>query len=190
MIAYIIIFITLYITFSVLEWIIHKYIMHNENNIIGKNHLIHHKSTYHDMTLNKYKQHYNDLSVSENLCFDKEMILASIFFYILYFYTLTRFTSKISHLVFSFIIFIILLLFMFVTWNSIHPYIHHEDGKQKCNLAFSYETIKKLHKENFLVKLLIDNHIMHHKRKGDRKGNYCVTLMGADHLFGTYYVKE
>ena len=50
MIAYIIIFITLYITYSVLEWIIHKYIMHNENNVIGKNHVIHHKSTYHDMT--------------------------------------------------------------------------------------------------------------------------------------------
>ena len=75
-------------------------------------------------------------------------------------------------------------------WNSIHPYIHYEDGNKKCKLGLSYETVKKLHKENYYIRLLINNHIMHHNRKGDRKGNFCVTLMGADHLFGTYYVKE
>jgi sterol desaturase/sphingolipid hydroxylase (fatty acid hydroxylase superfamily) len=31
------------------------------------------------------------------------------------------------------------------------------------------------------------NHILHHLRKGARKGNFNVTLPGADYLFGTMY---
>jgi hypothetical protein len=31
------------------------------------------------------------------------------------------------------------------------------------------------------------NHTMHHLRKGDEKGNYNVTLPGADWILGTMY---
>ena len=85
MIKYIVIFITLYLTFSIIEWTIHKYIMHNENNIVGKKHITHHKSTNDDMTLNKYNENYDILSESENLCFEKETIILATLFYIIYF---------------------------------------------------------------------------------------------------------
>ena len=190
MLTYIIIFVSLYLIFSILEWIIHKYIMHNDSNSIGKNHLIHHKSTTANMTLNKDNNEYKELSSNENLCFDKEIIIAAVIFYIIYLYVLKSITKNRLHLIFSFIVFIILITFIFIGWNSVHAYIHHEDGKDKCKYALSYETVKKLHEKNNYIDLLVNNHIMHHKRKGNRKGNFCVTLIGADHLFGTYYVKE
>ena len=71
-------------------------------------------------------------------------------------------------------------------WNSIHPYVHHKCGRDYTFLSLPCNTTKDMVKKNPFVKWLVNNHKKHHIYKGDEKGNYNVTIPGADFLYNTY----
>ena len=76
-------------------------------------------------------------------------------------------------------------LWMNVVWNYIHAEIHNVSG---LSLDKGLDIIPKLDwiKGTYLYQLLWKNHVLHHLCLGDNAGNYNVTFLGADWLFGTY----
>merc|ERR1712228_1142441 len=76
-------------------------------------------------------------------------------------------------------------LWMNGVWNYIHAEIHHVGG---LTLDKGLDVIPKHDwiKSTALYRLLWKNHVLHHLCLGDNAGNYNVTFLGADWLFGTY----
>ena len=180
---YILITIIVYFIFSFSEYLIHRFIMHDNSTIFGKEHLIHHKSTNNE-TMQIIES--SELDHRQNLCFDYDTLIITIVLFALYLFILRKFTKKKEYIIYSFLLFVFLSLFIVTIWNSIHCYMHNEDSSKKCKIYLSNDSIEKI-KDTIYVKWIIWNHTLHHIRKGERKGNFNIVLPGADHLFGTYY---
>jgi len=163
----------------------------NKINLLYKNHLNHHKNTNNNMTLNKNK--YNE---KDDLYFTWDstlfiLIIGLIEGFVMYKIFLDLLNIKIDFWYFWIILFCI---YQSSFWNTIHPDIHSAkytftllEGIPASNfIKYIFENIY-INKNISLYTWLKNNHIMHHLRKGSRKGNYNVTLPGADHLLGTYY---
>jgi hypothetical protein len=81
-------------------------------------------------------------------------------------------------------------------WNTVHPDIHGikeplewSDGISGSSFwifLFSSFYIDR-EKDVTIYDWFKANHTMHHLRKGDKKGNYNVTLPGDDWILGTMY---
>ena len=82
-------------------------------------------------------------------------------------------------------------------WNTVHPDIHniHENvtwlegvpGSDIWRILYSSINIS----DNMtLYDWFTQNHRLHHLRKGERKGNYNVTLPGADWFMGTMHLEK
>jgi len=69
-----------------------------------------------------------------------------------------------------------------IVWNTIHPIIH---SKTENNSTLNYGPptipLKKINDDGIFKQ----NHVIHHKIKDDRKGNFNVVFLGADELFNT-----
>ena len=184
---FLLIFIIIYLLFTFTEWIIHKYIMHNPKSYLGKYHVLHHRLTNdYDMTIKDDSR----FGKEQNLCLDQYGIYGSLIVLPVYFLILLLFTRELKFIIFSLVISLIFIFFMIFGWNSIHSYIHHNDASKVCKMfGLSKRKVGQM-KDNWYVKWVINNHILHHIRKEHRKGNYNIIFPGADLILGTYYTKS
>ena len=184
---YIFYWIYIHLILSNMEYILHRFLMHNNNNYYGKFHSIHHKNTDKDMTLmNSERNEYRTLGVGENLLFEPiEYILLTTllycFVYIFYIISPVKLNNY----------FLILLPFIYsiyslIMWNSIHPYIHKKCGRDYTIFSLPCNITEYLAQKNSFIQWLIDNHKKHHIYKNEDKGNYNITLPGADFIYNTY----
>jgi len=190
----------LYFSFSISEHLVHRYYMHapkSENNSMQSNHWIHHEHTLNDMNLKSDKE-YNSISHKYlGLFFLWKsytiILLAGLIEGFLLYLLLSTISIKIKP------IYVVLWVFIFSTyqtsfWNTVHPDIHYitenisiYDGIPGWNgwkILFSSIYINR---DLTLYQWFKRNHTLHHLRKGTDKGNYNVTLPGADWIFGKMY---
>ena len=183
----ILIIVLIYLLSSITEYIVHRFIMHNTTLFnFYTNHRLHHSATFKNMSLNKKYKNYKSLGPEENLClsgWESGLVFCSVIFII------TPISLKIvGEKIYSingligFVFAILLCLYAKITWNTIHPYLHNE-SPSKCG-KFTINDEKKIN--NNFFKWLMKNHKAHHIYKDNQKGNYNITLPGADFLFGTY----
>lgn len=181
-----------YIFFSIVEFLIHKNVMHcDKNSFISKiieyipffnlqyfltceKHIQHHLEVEPDMTLNniKYKE---SLFMGWN-----------IFIYIFFAFLICGLLSKvISNYDISYkylFIFCGIITFLWeYLWNKVHVKMHDN--------SIDYSIKEGPYDENlfdlYIIKnMLLKNHQNHHLQKGDEKGNYNVIILGADEWFG------
>ncbi len=184
----------IYVFISILEFVIHKFVMHcNKDSILSKimeyipfvndnyfstceNHIQHHLEVEPDMTLNEIKSK-NSLFMGWNIY----IILFLAFFLC---GLLSRYISNydISYKYLAIVFGIITFMWEYV-WNKVHIRMHKreidysiKEGPYDENL-FNFDVIKDI---------LLQNHQNHHLQKGDKKGNYNVIILGADEWFGYY----
>lgn len=173
-----------YIVASILEWIIHKYIMHAKTGILhelaGRDHIRHHLQVNSDMSLNT--PHDN----AEGIYFK---YTATIVSFLVFFAIMTVLSKYVLH--FSLPIWLIAVLtfaivcFHHFMWNSIHSSMHNHDAPYNDGIPRSNSFLKGTKYYDYLDWY----HTIHHLEKGPMKGNYNVCFPFADYLFGTYRTK-
>jgi len=197
LLRYPIYFMVVYMFFSFVEWILHRYVMHcymyfpwldkvdpattfmpfvtyNMQRSCQLHH-DHHKSVNADMSL-KDVEHRD----SHELTFDwATMIMIIILVAPALFALVWALQLKIGWKVQLVTIFISALVFC-LAWNSIHPTMH--GAKVRVSIQEGAPNLGwDLHKTN----IYYQNHDVHHQIKGDEKGNYNVIFLGADELLMT-----
>uniref|UniRef100_A0A6C0AVF1 Fatty acid desaturase domain-containing protein n=1 Tax=viral metagenome TaxID=1070528 RepID=A0A6C0AVF1_9ZZZZ len=184
---YIFYWIYIHLVTSNIEYIIHRFIMHKPNNLYGNNHIIHHKHADKNMNLiNRETDEYKKLGDGENLIIGlPDTIMLSIltlcFTYIFYI-----FCPKKINKYFLILLPLIYILYAIIMWNSIHPYIHKKCGRDYTIFSMPCNFTEYIAKTNSFVKWIIENHTKHHIYKGENKGNYNITIPGADFIYNTY----
>jgi len=170
-----------------------------EYNLLSNNHWNHHEHTLNNMELKK-NQNYNS------------KINKYLGLYFVWSYSCIVFIVGLSE---GFALYIVLrmgdiqiepwvvvitvLLFSIYQssfWNTVHPDIHNIsenitiyegipgwDGWKRAFTAITVDNDRKM----TLYDWFKQNHTLHHSRKGAKKGNYNVTLPGADWILGTMY---
>ena len=170
-----------------IEYLLHRFIMHNDSYYYGKFHTTHHKHTDDKMNLiDKNTKEYQDIGKTENLIIDiNEVLTVTIGTYLFVYIFYIFYPIKIN-IYFMILLPLIYIIYTTIMWNSIHPYVHHKCGRDYTSLSLPCNTTKDMVKKNPFVKWLVNNHKKHHIYKGDEKGNYNVTIPGADFLYNTY----
>ena len=181
-IVFIIVFIIIYVIASIVEYSVHKYVMHNpfpSLNHIYESHIYHHKNASLNPNLNLEED-------DDNLCIpiDKSIYMYTITLAFSYF-VLLFYPKKIPFVYISICV-LIILLFAVLIWNTYHPIIHGLDGRKVCGI-YSFPS-EQINKNSEYTNFIINNHKAHHYYKNDEKGNYNITLPFADFLFGSYNV--
>ncbi len=171
-----------------MEYILHRFLMHNENNYYGYNHVHHHKNTDKNMNIiNINRKEYENKKIEgDNLIFQpKESIILMIvlycfvyIFYILSPVKLNKYFLILLPLIYS--------IYGLIMWNSIHPYIHKKCGRNYTIFSLPCNITEYIAKKNSFIQWLIENHKKHHNIKGNNKGNYNITIPGADFMYNTY----
>ena len=154
--------ITSYLFFTIEEWAIHKYILHE-----NKNHLLHHKNHIEYICVDV---------VSLNAVI-QGLLVVCINTGILY----LLFNSYIS----LFVIMVTVTLFLVtnvIVWNICHPIAHDfKSSHCSCSSSSSSSSWSSYFYSSY-VKWSIANHKAHHINPNC---NYNVVYPGADYLFGT-----
>jgi len=173
--------------------------MHSkEKNMLSDNHWNHHTHTLDDMQLKNSDQYNSHLNKYLGLYFTWTYTIIVFFVgliegFILYSGLTFLFDMDISTL--SVFIWVFLFcIYQSSFWNTIHPDIHGinetiswwEGIPGSFGWVLLFSSIY-LDKRTTMYDWLKKNHTMHHLRKGDTKGNYNVTLPGADWILGTMY---
>tara|TARA_B100000287_G_scaffold419991_1_gene458854 strand:- start:135 stop:593 length:459 start_codon:yes stop_codon:yes gene_type:complete len=150
------------------DWIIHKYIMHNDNSPILSwriNHRIHHKEI--EGTIKN-----NDTSL---IFSNKEIfIIATI--------TVIPIIAIFIYFKINILYIILLILFHYIgifVGICIHNYAHTKH--HNCDKIFD---CTKIPIPTFIYNIISDHHENHHKNP---KKNFCVVFLGFDKLIGTNY---
>ena len=181
-----------YICFSITELIVHRYIMHCNNDsilttIFG---YIPFLNKQYLLTCDKHIQHHievdPDMTIPNNK--NKEslfmgwQIFGYLFMVIFICFTIGKYISN-YNISFKYLIFfslIIAFLWQYL-WNKLHAQMHEYDIDYSIKEGPYDEGILDL---TFVKNILLTNHENHHLQKGDNKGNYNVILLGADEWFG------
>ena len=178
----------LYVAWSCLEYLAHRYLMHTTRAVpFAARHRLHHSATRPDMTLDKRRDGYATLGEQENLCMTGWESLAMYAVGLLMVVPCVALVGagiRSSITVCTAIFALCMALYTNVTWNTIHPLTHGE----KPSICGKWVLQNPALIQNPLFAWLQQNHRAHHYFKGAEKGNYNVTLPGADFLFGTYRV--
>jgi len=181
----------LYISTSLMEWYIHKFLMHetdNKNinciNNFTKNiyFMIHNKYqsdnhiNHHSIVLNN-----GDVDISDDgmLYSGYNIPFTTVFGFIIYIILskIINYNHSKKDYIIIFISWIIISSSYYILWNVLHPSYHNYD--------FVDNNINYI-KNNFIYKYLEKYHMIHHFNKGDNKCNFNIILPGMDFLFGTY----
>lgn len=189
----------LYFIFSFTEYVVHRYFMHSiEKTALSDNHWNHHKHTLDDMQLKKSEQYNSQVNKYLGLYFTWTYTI--IVFYVgliegFLLYGCLKFLCGIDIGILSVSFWVFLFcIYQSSFWNTIHPDIHNirenislwEGIPGSSIWVFLFSSIY-IDDKNTIYDWFKKNHIMHHLRKGDSKGNYNVTLPGADWIMGTMY---
>lgn len=173
-----------------MEWYIHKYMLHDENNKITKKinsfisdiyskihgveqpdiHINHHSITNNDNKV--YSKDDGMLYSGYNIVFTT--ILGFLIYFVLS--KIINHKHEKNEYVLIFISWIFISSSYYFVWNILHP-TYHEYRYSK-----NYEMIK----DNPIYKYLEKYHMIHHFNKGSNKCNFNILLPGIDYLFGTY----
>ena len=177
--------------FSILEYYIHKYVMHcnkNSNNykliknipIIGnyyedtcKVHINHHLKVDKNMDIN-----HIDEKPGLFMSWGVFIVLLPIVFITIKLSSIIS-NYKVSNIILFVITVLTIILWEYI-WNKTHVKMH--------NLEIKYNILKGPYDGGLfdlggITRLLNNNHKNHHLQKGDKKGNYNVILLGADEWF-------
>jgi hypothetical protein len=169
----------------------------NGNNSTASNHWTHHEHTLNDMNL-RNSDEYNKIS-------DKYLGLYFTWTYTIIVLLVGLVEGFLLYLLLKTInitikpIYVVLWVLIFSVyqtsfWNTVHPDIHNISdnisiyegipGWNGWKIIFSSIYITS---DFTLYEWFKHNHTLHHVRKGLDKGNYNVTLPGADWIFGKMY---
>lgn len=184
---YLFVLVLIYLAGSIMEHVLHKLVMHSESNFIGRWHLIHHKNTNEDMSLNTSGEDYNEILPDENIAIDDPISLFAVFvFSIIVPYVIHKTYPVKLNLGILWAFGIFLGAYTILIWNSIHGYIHNRDAQKMGHFSLCNKSTEFLAKNSSFIRWLIRNHEKHHLIKGKNKGNFNITMPGADFIFGTY----
>lgn len=175
-----------YLIISFLEWSIHKYLMHGNENIlkhvplIGKkleqvavNHKKHHK----DILMN---MHYVDLHLTNGFGWGDTMLFTVLIFFFLKLLTRSR-----KHTVLVSISLALALVYSFL-WNTLHNHMHNTMGTIHITEGVPSLIIpQSVSKKSYLYKKLYTNHALHHLQKGTIKYNFNIIFPFFDYVFFT-----
>ena len=158
--------ITLYLYITIIEWFIHKHIMHNEK--LDPGHIRHHRSVNVDMTLSKdeYVEDEIRMGSSHTLMITVGTIIVSNLI-------INKLYKLDVNIYYIFLGSLLLSLFYRFMWNTYHRKMH-----------FEFEFFEKTN--NPYLKWIFMNHAYHHLQKGDRKGNFNILFPGGDFIMGDY----
>lgn len=177
-----------YIICSILEWLLHKYVMHcymywpwletmNNSSLLPirfmnescKSHHKHHQSVKSDMNIDDENVVHRELLFR----WDTLSVLALLTIVVIISFTfLLRIKVK-WYLQVSIILFT-LIIYGYV-WNTIHPKIHNRNVN--VDMKFGPQNL-----DFDVLNLYHRNHETHHLVKGIEKGNFNVVFLGADEL--------
>lgn len=182
----------LYLAASMLEWILHRKIMHcymywkglekmdTSNNWLMHQlqkschlHKDHHLSVKTDMSLKEVKDDH-ELIFDWLTTFGAGIIGYPFILLITYVLRI-----RVSWCV-QFVAILLMTVIFSLVWNSIHATMHGAQVHVPLTEGPPNMDVK-LDKDALYAK----NHIMHHQIKGEEKGNYNVVFLGADELFMT-----
>jgi hypothetical protein len=190
----------LYFMFSMSEYLVHRYVMHSaksDYNIIANDHWNHHEHTTETMEL-RTSDKYNAIE-------NKYMGL-----YFTWSYTIMVFVVGLAegallamvlqgsniYISGGFVVSSVVLFSGYQSsfWNTLHPEIHGivenislYDGIPGWHGWKRMFSMVYIDGDLTLYQWFIRNHTLHHLRKGVNKGNYNVTLPGADWIFAQQY---
>jgi len=180
--------ILVYIFISLMEYYIHKNIMHCNLNgpfisfintipFLGgelidscKYHIEHHKDVNKDLSI-------DEVSHEEGMFMGWEVTLY-LFFFVSIIMIISKYLSnmKISNKTLIIISIIISILWCYL-WNKVHIAMHQLENNYSIYKGAFDENFLDL---NFIMNILLSNHGKHHSQKGEKKGNYNIILLGAD----------
>lgn len=181
---YIVYIIFVYLVGTHVEYLLHRFIMHKKHTVFGRHHITHHIHTNDtNMQLeNTESPDHRELHPTDGLLVTPTEfipILAGLF---LTSYLFNRYYPVKLPTEFLVIVPILMTTYAVLTWNTIHTDIHNRNGQDMTFFAIPVSHLKG----TTLYDWIVDNHIKHHIYKGEQKGNYNITLPGADFLWGTY----
>jgi len=195
MITEIIYTVLVYIMFSMTEWVVHKYIMHGDKDktSFARDHIVHHIHTLPDMKLTNSAEYGETINKYLGLYFIWRSSIIVFFIGCIECFMLSYITGLQVSTFFIITLVLFFCLYQSSFWNTIHPDIHDISLKMSWKEGIpgwnGWKYILGMITVNnmSLYDWLKANHRMHHLRKGVHKGNYNVTLPGADFIFGSYY---
>ena len=168
----ILITVLVYWTFSISEWVLHKYVMHKPASYIGRQHIMHHISTNtHTMRLDTTIPNYEIVLPDENLCLDTETAVYVFMLFILLSGGIYIISHNTYYAIYAMCLCTIIGAFLFGMWNSIHPYLHRRNGRDITPFALPSWAVYRI-RNNWYINKMLKNHIMHHVIKGPTKGNF------------------
>ena len=181
-----------YIFFSIIEFLVHKYIMHcNKNNLLSKIiEKIPFINTHYFSTCEGHIQHHlevePDMSLKNNKCKRSLFMSWSLFIHIFTALFLCGLSAKIIskyNISYKYLLILsILITFMWeYIWNKVHVRMHNYNIDYSIKEGPYDENLFNL---DLLKDVLLQNHENHHLQKGEKKGNYNVIVLGADEWFG------
>lgn len=175
------------------EWYIHRYLMHKHTNCII--HFINYPIKYlykkvhgYDQTVDHVEHHTrveNDGSVyheDNGILFHiygvPFIALITFILYCIISYIIGNKHTR-SEYMCNCLLCIFISFMYYYLWNILHPSYHnYMDNKEKY--------INPWVEKNPIYKFLLKYHLLHHLNKGDKKCNFNIIIPGADYLFGTY----
>jgi hypothetical protein len=177
----------LYISTSIQEWFIHKYMMHSNENYPLKNIISGiYKNIY---KIEQSETHINHHSITNNenkVSTEDEGMLyggynipfTTLIGFIIYFVIskAIKYEHTRNEYLIIFITWIGISSVYYFLWNILHPTYH------EYKYSENYENIK----DNFIYKYLEKYHMIHHLNKGEKKCNFNIILPFADFILGTY----
>jgi len=181
--------------FSMTEWFVHRYIMHGDKDktTFARDHVTHHIHTLPDMKLTSSSEYGDSVDKYLGLYFVWRSSFVVFVVGCIECFILSYVTGLDVSPFFIITIVLIFCVYQSSFWNTIHPDIHEISlnltwceglpGWNGWKQLFGLITVNN----SSLYEWMKANHRMHHIRKGVNKGNYNVTLPGADFIFGTYY---
>lgn len=184
------IIVLLYICISLLEYLVHRQVMHCDlektrkikNKLIRKHildscesHIEHHLDVEADMNI-------SHVSSQKSLYFEWTTTIPLIISTIISFVVamLICQTNPLNHKMMIVILSIIITIIWQYLWNKVHPEMHNLEN----TLSIKEGPIEHKLSSKKLSNALLKNHSLHHLQKGSRKGNFNIILLGADEWFG------
>tara|TARA_B110000046_G_scaffold70716_1_gene78632 strand:- start:2505 stop:3023 length:519 start_codon:yes stop_codon:yes gene_type:complete len=164
---------TVYGCASVLEWALHRHLMHDSKTRLGKFHLAHHAETLQDMSLRGDESPYLSAQEWRGTGFSWRMTRRLLVPIVTLALAVGWLLDDVGVAVCATSI---LFAYSLAAWNAIHPALH---GMPRPPLSYGPSLPLWIPWQAYLLR----HHTRHHLAHG--RSNFNITLPGADVVFGT-----